>query len=89
MNVAASPIWLAYAFGIGVALALVDRALKVRWLAGLFGTGGVAILAYAAYQSYAHAYDQGLWTALTVFGLVALGYALAEALFLIGWRVRR
>lgn len=89
MNVAASPIWLAYAFGFGVALALVDRALKVRWLAALFLSGAVLITAYGIYQTLAQSFSQGLWTSSTIVAVLAAGYVLVEALFLIARGVSR
>lgn len=89
MNVAASPLWLAYAFGFGVALALVDRALKVRWLAKLFLTGAVAITAYGVYQTLAQSFTQGLWTSSTIFAVLAAGYLLVEAMFLVARVVSR
>lgn len=89
MNVAASPIWLAYAFGIGVALALLDRGLKVRWLAMLFLTGAAAITAYGVYQILAQSFSQGLWTSSTVFAVLAAGYLLVETLFWIARGVSR
>lgn len=84
MNVAASPIWLAYAFGFGVALALVDRALKAHWLAALFGCGGLAAAVFSAWQSHASENAQPLLTALTIFAVLAAGYLIVEALFVIG-----
>jgi hypothetical protein len=79
-----APLWLAYAFGFGLASALVDAAIKKHFLAGLLLTGGILALAYAAFQAFARGLPDGLWTGLTVFGFVAAGYGIGSALFAIG-----
>ncbi len=88
MSGAVSQAWLGALVVLGVAMALVDRAMKARWMAVLFAAGGVGFSILLAAASAKHG-SQGSGLIPILAGLLAAGYGLVEVLFYIGGRIRQ